>query len=334
MLEPLTSTAPYITVYDLKNNTVSALSPDDSFESFEYPTVLCLGNFDGVHIGHRALIDRTLKITEKLKTTYPTAMSGAWFFSHTTKTYLNGAQRAELTPLNEKLDLFKALGIDLAFVADFANLKDLSAEDFACRILKRSCNCRFTVCGYDFKFGKQALGDAATLASYFENSCEIVDCVKCGSLPVSSSSIREYLYEGDTEAAAKMLGRPYSLTSSVVHGKQLGRKLGFPTANLVFPEGKLIPKYGVYATLVKIEGFEKTFIGVSNIGKNPTVNDKGNITCETYILDFDRDIYGKEICIELCKMLRPEKKFSSLDELTLAISQSADRARALLGNTF
>lgn len=331
MTEPSIAFASGITVYDLKNNTVSRLSDGDAFK---YPVVLCLGNFDGVHIGHRALIDRTLKIAEDMKPSCPEILSGAWFFSRSTKAYLSGNAHAELTPLDEKLELLRTLGVELAFVADFETLKDLSPEEFVYRILKELCNCRFAVCGYDFRFGKQALGDAAALCSYLSGSCDIVDCVRCGTLPASSSSIREYLYEGDVEAAAKMLGRPYSLTSSVVHGKQLGRTLGFPTANLVFPEDKLIPKYGVYATLVKLKDSEKTYIGVSNIGKNPTVNDKGkgDVTCETYILDFSGDIYGKEISVEFRKMLRPERKFPSLEELTSAISHNADQARALLSD--
>lgn len=321
--------SPYLTVYDLKNNTVSNLLPGDHFE---YPTVLCLGNFDGVHIGHKALIDRTLEIAKELKHSYPTILSGAWFFSHTTKAYLNDTPCAELTTLQEKLDLLRSFGMDFAFVADFPSFKDLSAKSFVLKILIELCNCRFSVCGYDFKFGKNALGDAKTLACYFKDACEIVDCVKYGAIPASSSSIRKYLYNGDVKAAKKMLGRPYSIRSEVVHGKQLGRTLGFPTANLKFPESKLIPRYGVYATLVNIQGFERSYIGVSNVGKNPTVNDKNSITCETYILDFSGDLYGKEICVEFHKMLREEKKFSSLDELTSAISKNADQARELLKN--
>lgn len=329
MTEPYILPSPSLTVYDLKNDTVSELRIGDRFE---YPTVLCLGNFDGVHIGHRALIDRTSEIVKTLKASYPTIVSGAWFFSHTTKTYLNGTPCPELTTLQEKLALLKMLGADFAFVADFPSFRDLSAESFVCEILMNLCNCRFSVCGYDFRFGKKACGNAETLKAFFKDFCETVDCVKYDSIPAASSTVREYLYNGDVEAAAKMLGHPYSVTSAVVHGKQLGRTLGFPTANLIFPENKLIPKHGVYATLVKIKDLGKTYIGVSNVGKNPTVNDKNNVTCETYILDFSGDIYGKEICVEFHKMLREEKKFSSIDELTSAILKNADQARELLKN--
>lgn len=329
MIEPSVIPSPYLTVYDLKNDMVSELRIG---ERFEYPTVLCLGNFDGVHIGHRALIDRASQISKAFRSTFPTIVSGAWFFSHTTKTYLNGTPCPELTTLQEKLDLLKTLDIDFAFVADFPSFKDLSAESFLSEILMEMCNCRFSVCGYDFRFGKKACGDAETLKNFFKDNCETVGCVKCGSIPAASSTIREYLYDGDVEAAAKMLGRPYSVTSTVIHGKQLGRSLGFPTANLIFSENKLIPKHGVYATLVKIKDPGKTYIGVSNVGKNPTVNDKNNVTCETYILDFSGDLYGKEVCVEFHKMLRDERKFSSLDELTSAISKNTDQARELLKN--
>lgn len=329
MIEPSVIPSPHLTVYDIKNDTVSELRLG---ERFEYPTVLCLGNFDGVHIGHRALIDRASQVSKTLRSAFPTIVSGAWFFSHTTKTYLNGTPCPELTTLQEKLDLLKALGIDFAFVADFPSFKDLSAESFVSEILIEMCNCRFSVCGYDFRFGRKACGNAETLKTFFKGSCETVGCVKYGSIPAASSTIREYLYNGDVEAAAKMLGRPYSITSAVIHGKQLGRTLGFPTANLIFPENKLIPKHGVYATLVKIKDFGKTYIGVSNVGKNPTVNDKNNVTCETYILDFSGDLYGKEVCVEFHKMLREERKFASLDELTSAISKNADQARELLKN--
>ena len=162
------------------------------------------------------------------------------------------------------------------------------------------------------------------MLSGFEYGCEVVDPVTLGGDVVSSSSIRRLLLSGDAEAAAKMLGAPYFITGEITHGRALGKRLGMPTINLEIPEGKLIPRHGVYASLVELDG--KEYTAVSNVGSNPTVG--GNaVRCETHILDFDRDVYGARVKVSLCSHLRDELHFSSTDELVRTVERDISNAR-------
>ena len=272
-------------------------------------SVLCLGNFDGVHIGHRALIEKTMQNKTRLEDSFSGVKSGAWLFAAPPMP----SKKASLTTLEEKLAHFAALGLDLAFLADFSEMKDLSPSDFVENVLKDECRCIYAVCGFNFRFAKGASGNADTLCELMNGRGETVGCVSLDGEPVSSSAIRTLLSEGDAEKAARMLGEPFALTATVLHGKALGKNLGVPTVNQRFGESAIRPMDGVYISRTFVEGVP--FPSVSNVGTRPTVENGATVNCETHILGYDGDLYGRELKVEFLKRLRGEIRFSSVDAL-------------------
>ena len=276
-------------------------------------TVSCaIGNFDGVHLGHKALISLAAARQN-------TSKSAVWTFAEPSSRFLNG-RPGLLSTMEERLSLFRELGIDIVFIEDFENVRDMEADIFAKEILYRRCHVRAAVCGFNFRYGKNAAGTAETLSEAFHAlgaSVTVMPPYQIGGVTVSSSEIRAALAAGDVETAAAMLGRPYSLTGEVVAGKKLGHLLGFPTANQRFPEGRAVPRFGVYAVRAVVD--RHTYPGVANVGVRPTVENTENVNCETHILRFDGDLYGKTIRVELCRFLRPEKKFESPEALREAV---------------
>ena len=280
------------------------------------PLVLALGNFDGVHSAHRALLMRAVRLAHDRG-----CMSAAWCFDPPSSAYLGGA--ATLSTTEEKLSMLAECGLDYACLADFPTLREYSPADFIETVLKQDAHAVHVVCGFHFRFGKGGTGDAALLKRAFgESSVDILPPI-CLPLDgretvISASAVRTALLGGNAKTAARLLGRPYSLTAPVVHGKALGRTLGIPTINQNVPTGKLMPLGGIYATRVWIE--DKPYIGVTNVGRRPTVDRlDAPVNCETHIFDFDRDLYGKTVTIEFHHRLRDEKKFNSLDELKTAV---------------
>lgn len=276
-------------------------------------SVLCLGNFDGVHIGHRALIQATVCAKEKLLSSLADLKSGAWLFETPPSVALNKQQPPQLMTLREKLLCFAALGLDYAFLADFAELRDLNPSDFVENVLKQACHCVYAVCGFNFRFAKMASGDADTLMKLMEGRGETVECVTLDGEAVSSSSIRLLLAEGNTEKANRMLGGPFTLTAKVLHGKARGKHLGVPTINQHFREGAIRPAGGVYISRTQIEGTR--YPSVSNVGTRPTFEDGSSVNCETHILGYDGNLYGKTLAVEFLKRLRGEISFSSVELL-------------------
>ncbi len=290
---------------DLATGKETILLPDE--------TVSCaIGNFDGVHLGHKALISLAAARQN-------TSKSAVWTFAEPSSRFLNG-RLGLLSTMEERLSLFRKLGIDIVFIEDFENVRDMEADIFAKEILYRRCHVRAAVCGFNFRYGKNAAGTAETLSEAFRAlgaSVTVMPPYQIGGVTVSSSEIRAALAAGDVETAAAMLGRPYSLTGEVVAGKKLGHLLGFPTANQRFPEGRAVPRFGVYAVRAVVDGH--TYPGVANVGVRPTVENTENVNCETHILRFDGDLYGKTIRVEFCRFLRPEKKFESPEALREAV---------------
>ena len=282
-------------------------------------TVLCLGNFDGVHLGHRRLIDETVRKTEYLRGADKDIKSGAWFFNRSPFEIINGTALPHLADLEQKLRLFADMGLDVAFVYDFEDIGGYSPELFVDEILKKECGCVFAVCGYNFRFGRDAHGNAETLKELMNGNAEIVEKVVSGERSISSSLIRNLISEGNIEEANALLGRNYSFCAEVVHGKQLGRKLGIPTINQNIPEGMAKPKNGIYISQTVIDG--KKYGSVSNFGYRPSVTDNPFINCETYILNFKGNLYGKNVRVEFIKRLRGEKKFDSVDALKSQINE-------------
>ncbi len=273
-------------------------------------SVLCLGNFDGVHIGHSALIEKTVEKRNELG-----ILGGAWCFLQPPADFLLSTPQKRLTTLDEKLELFAKKGLDIAILANFEALRNTEPSAFVRDILIDRCSCQAAVCGFNFRFGKFGAGTPEALVGFAHGSLTVAP-VELDGKTVSSSTIRELLLEGDAERASRMLGAPYSVSGEIGHGRALGKKLGMPTINLAFEGNKLIPRLGVYASKVTLDGEE--YISVSNIGRNPTVG--GNeIRLETHIIDFDRDIYGKNVKVSLYSHLRDERSFENTDALVSAV---------------
>ncbi len=292
------------------------------------PCVLALGNFDGIHVAHTAL----LSLAKMLKTTSDAKRVGVWCFDESIHDKKNGIKDpCKIITAEEKIRLFFENGMDFVVLADFEKFRNLPPTDFIENHLIHDLCCVGVVCGYNFKFGHNRLGTPQTLTEYFKDKCVVAKEIQIDNVTVSSTEIRKALADGDIETVNKFLGRPYSLRSVVTHGKKLGRQIGFPTANQTFPCGCAIPKFGVYATICTTED-RKRYVGVSNVGTRPTVEqgDNHKVNCETYILNFNGDIYDKELKVDFYLKLRDEKKFDSLSQLQSAIAENAESAYKLL----
>ena len=285
-------------------------------------SVLCLGNFDGVHLAHRALLDNAKKLRSRLSAD---TACGVFCFSEPTADYLSPTPPAHLCTLDQKLALFQKCGMEYAFVADFPTVRDMSPSDFIQKILKDRCHCVGAVCGFNFKFGKNGAGNALLLKEHLGAPVEIQNAVSAENKPISSTRIRGLLQEGCVKEAATLLCRPYSFRAPVIHGKHLGHKLGAPTLNQNIPTEMLVPAHGVYITDCEIEG--QHFRGVTNVGVRPTVEKNATVNCETYLLDFDGNLYEKEITISFLDRIRAEKQFSSQEELQAQIQRDIEAAR-------
>lgn len=296
------------------------------------PCVLCLGNFDGVHIGHAELISETIKMKNELSANTPSVRAVALCFSMLPANYFGNDKIKNLMTLEDKLDTFRSLGLDGVYVCDFGTVCSYSPERFIKEVLFDECKAIGAVCGFNYSFGAKAAGNAKTLEEHMHNNgyCfKMVDQVSRFDKTVSSTNIREYIDNGDFESANSMLGRPFSISHKVVHGKNLGEKLGFPTINHIVEasDRQIIPSFGIYATKTLIDGNLHT--SVTNVGIRPTVSSSGLITIETHLIgdgDFG-DLYGKTVKVQFFKKLRDEMKFTSKEELSRAIANDVQSAR-------
>ena len=290
---------------------------------------LCLGNFDGVHRGHRALIDELKRKNAQRTERLP---MGALLFSTPPSLFLSSTPIPQLNTLEEKLELLREAGLHFAIIYDFAQLKDLSPDDFVRRILIEQCHCRLAVCGFNYTYGAKGAGNVETLSDTFGSqpgrTLSVVPAVMDGRHCVSSSVIRSMLEQGHPEDAARLLGRPFFLTGTVIDGRHVGTGMGTPTANLTFPEGGLVPAHGVYLTMVRIA--RRTYAAISNVGTRPTFTDGDAVNCETFIFDYNGDLYGKTLRISFLRFLRAEKKFASMEELKKQIRLDIARAKEYL----
>ena len=288
--------------------------------------VFAIGNFDGVHLGHRAVIARTLALARERG-----APSAALTFEPHPADYFVGKPVVfRLTPFAEKMKALSALGLDGAVALSFdAALAGLSAEAFVEEILVKSLAIGGVIVGADFHFGKGRSGSPAFLARAGERygfSVEILEKVEAQAETISSTSIRRALERGDVEGAALRLGRPYQVTGVVIRGRQLGRTLEMPTANLALePTNRLA--FGVYAVRAVLEGVGHD--AVASFGVRPTV-DGVEPLLETFIFDFSGDIYDRELTVQFIGRIRDELKFDSLEALKSAMARDGEQARALL----
>lgn len=293
--------------------------------------VYAIGNFDGVHLGHGAVLARTRALAASRGA--PAAV--LTFEPHPADYFAGKPVVFRLTPLPQKAAAIRGLGLDGMVSLSFdAALAGLHAEAFVEQILVGALDVGAVVVGWDFHFGKARSGTPAFLAQAGERLGFAVDivpkveaAVNGGTEIISSTVIRRALERGEVETAALLLGRPYAVAGRVIRGQQLGRTLGVPTANIALePTNRLA--HGVYAVRAVLEG--KIHGGVASFGTRPTVDD-GAPLLETFIFDFDADIYGRELGIELIGYIRPELKFGGLEALKIEMARDMERARAILG---
>jgi len=281
-------------------------------------TVAAIGFFDGVHLAHRKLINKTIEIgNEKgLKKAVIT-------FDVHPKSILFDLDYFYLTPLKRKIEIFKEFDLDYIYVIEFSKEKaSMTPIDFVNFYFS---NINTVVCGFDFKFGVRGSGNVKTLLQDARFETIVVKEVTFEGYKVGSTHIRDLINSGQVENVTEVLGDYYSLKGEVIHGAKKGRMIGYPTANIDTGD-YLIPKKGVYATMTKVAG--KWYQSMSSIGHNPTLNCRVDLSVESNIFDFDQDIYGETIEIMFIKRLRSELKFANVDELITKIDQ--DKVDTLL----
>ncbi|MGR4009342.1 bifunctional riboflavin kinase/FAD synthetase [Leucobacter sp. 1207-22] len=292
-------------------------------------SVVAVGKFDGIHLGHRSILARMQEVAEAENLT-STVLT---FTDHPMRFLRPEACPVALTSPEQRLELLADIGVDICVMVDFtAEFAAIPADEFISNVLVQQLNAKHIILGADFRFGHRGQGDSAMLIAAgkeFGFTVEVVDGVTCpGVGNVSSSMIREALRDGDMEAAARMLGRTYAIRATVVHGDARGRDLGFPTANLGgVVEGK-VPADGVYAGWTVIDG-ERRQAAIS-VGNNPTFTPDAESRVEAFILDFSGDLYGKSIEVQFLQRLRGMEKYDSLDALLEQMHDDVVQTRRVL----
>lgn len=286
-------------------------------------TAVALGYFDGVHLGHQKVIAQAVECKKQGLT--PVVFT----FSHTPK---KGDGLLQLLTLEQRIARLEALGVEILYVIDFQQIKDFTPEEFVEKILKRVFNAKKVICGFNYHFGKNGAGDCETLKSLCHQwgiETVVTDSVIMDTNIISSTLIRKLLKKGDIEKANKYLGYDFGYYGVAVKGNQIGTKIGTPTINQHVPADVITPKFGVYASVVTIEG--NRYIGVSNVGVKPTISGNNPVLCETWLPEYNGgDLYGKTIDTRLKVFIRGEKRFASLEELKTAIHKDGKTALNIL----
>ena len=288
-------------------------------------TIYALGFFDGVHLGHQALLTACCQQAQRTG-----SIAGAVTFAAHPETLVQGKAPTLINSIEDRCRLLSGHGMLRIVTLPFDEaLRSMPWRDFL-EMLRQEHGAAGFVCGDDFRFGYRGEGNAQSLAHYCRDNdlpWTVVPAQSREGIRISSTHIRQLLLEGRMEEAVRFLGHPHVLGGTVVHGRGLGHTIGIPTANLTLPEGVLCPKYGVYACTAVTEG--RRYLAVTNIGTRPTV-DGHHVTVEPWLLDFDGDLYGKSLLLEFYDFLRPEQKFDSLEDLQAEIRKNADQTRTLL----
>lgn len=274
------------------------------------PGAVAIGKFDGIHLGHQKLIQKIIEQKAKgyLATVFTFDTSAAAFF---------GGEEKELTTRAEKRIVFEKMGVDV--LIEFPLNRETAATEpveFVQRYLVSQMQAAYICAGSDLSFGRRGAGNYELLQQYADGygyQVELIDKVRIDGEEVSSTRVREAVRTGQMEAAARMLGTPYSVSGSVEHGRRLGRTIGMPTANLLPEQDKLLPPNGVYYSKVLMG--DRIYRSITNIGCKPTVSENHIMGVETYLYDFTGDIYGKDITVQLLAFRRPEMKFDGVDSL-------------------
>ncbi len=290
---------------------------DKNFQLTE-PTAVTLGNFDGLHLGHTRLINKALSLSPELAATVLS------FYPHPSAVIEKPGDSSVCVKTmgcifssHERARLLEDMGVDIYIEYPFDKaLAHMAPEDFFSSILIKQLNCKAIIVGEDYAFGRNRAGNLGLLKKLccdYGIELWVENHFSLDGEKVSSSTIRSLIAEKKLDAAAKLLGRPFFISGIVSRGRQLGRTINFPTANLIPPEDKLLPPNGVYVTRTELHG--KCYNSITNIGTNPTVSSSGSRTVESYIYNFDQEIYGSEITVSFYRWLRDEKRFGSLEEL-------------------
>ena len=302
--------------------------------------VIALGFFDGVHTGHGALLRRVKETADALG-----AEPAAFTFDKSPTAALTGQTIPLLSTLEDRTELMAQLyGIKSVIIAPFDTMQHMDWEDFIQSYLVGELGVVHVVAGHDFHFGYMGKGNPERLRAKCQAlgvGCDIIPKVELDGVTISSTYIRTLIAQGEMERAVEFLGPPYRLTRQVTHGKRLGSRLGFPTVNLRIPEGMIVPAFGVYATHVWVlpdyPDHQPCIPGVgpcmavTNVGVRPTVEDGDQVTVESFLLDFNGDLYGRTVRAEFYKYLRPERKFPSVEALAEEIQHNADQTREFFG---
>lgn len=293
-------------------------------EFLQNGSVVALGSFDGLHLGHMAVINDAKNLASMLGAT-PCICT---FQEHPLKT-LTGQAPPALFSGDVKDEVFRSTGIEVVRL-DFASVMHMSPEEFFTEILFKTLHVAGVCCGFNYSFGDGGTGTPEVLERLCAEAGVVFSASPATLLdgePISSSRIRNAIFGGNIELANRMMGRPFKYRTQVVDGDKRGRTWGIPTINQVFPEDLIIPRHGVYASRCIIDG--RTYMGATNIGVRPTVKENDRPSSETNLLDYDGDLYGKYVDVCLLKFLRPEKKFDTVEELETQIRTDIETVRKI-----
>ncbi|MBR5595783.1 MAG: bifunctional riboflavin kinase/FAD synthetase [Lachnospiraceae bacterium] len=287
------------------------------------PTAVAIGKFDGLHRGHRELLKLVL---EKKKAGLLTTI---FTFDPPPEVFFGKRQPKEITTRAEKRIVFEKMGVDILIEFPLDEISAaLPAEDFVKNVLKDKMNISYLAAGYDLSFGHKGAGNAELLkrmAPKLNFELSIIEKVCENGREISSTYVREEVEIGAMNHVTELLGEPYMIIGEVVHGAKLGRKIGMPTINLLPEKEKMLPPNGVYYSRTQIG--EKEYKSITNIGKKPTVSNIEQIGVETYLYEFDQDVYGKNAIVKLLEFKRPERKFADLDELKAQMIRDVNEGR-------
>ena len=295
-------------------------------------TVIALGFFDGVHRGHGALLRKAAERAGELN-----AAPAVFTFDRSPKEFVTGKPVLLINSNDDRRDIIRRVyGIQRVIFAPFdREMMTMPWQDFITELLVKQYGAVHLVAGHDYRFGHKNAGTPELLQEKCRQlglGCDIIPKVEYDGITVSSTYIRQLVESGQVERAAEFLGHRHCLSQTVTHGFRFGRTIGIPTINFTVPDHVLVPERGVYITRVYLPD-GSSFAGVTNVGTRPTVSDSGKVSIETFLLDFDGDLYGKRIRLEFCRRLREEKKFESPQQLKDEVGKNIAQARAYFRET-
>ncbi len=303
-------------------DTLEIKSIDTNYES-KVESIIALGNFDGVHLAHRTLLENLVKTAKETGT-----QSSILIFKNHTKNTIDHKAQTVITSNRKKYQILKNIGIDIVYEIQFTeNVMKMDPVDFVLNFLLNNLKVKGIIVGYDYKFGYKASGNIKLLeklCSKHNMILKIINPITLDGEIVSSTLIRKLIKDGNIKQANKLLGYEYTMDCEVIHGKKLGSKMGFPTANLNILSNYVIPKFGVYNSKIMIR--DRFYKAATNIGKNPTIENSG-IRIEANILDFDEKIYGEKLELILLDYIRPELVFDNVKDLFEQINKDINTVK-------